>query len=366
MDLSAKVVERELFRKKLYEDILQWLIKQLPKLRYKEVCHLLLRYLFNKNITRQQTDDPVFIITKSPMAENQLKKDFEYSKITGIDPNKIIDQIESKFVNSAAQIIDKNIRTDRKVSICKEGILYGNKIYTDISGLGSKYPNSISYALALNIRYTYLKLLNHGLARTFDDMGYTPKDSTEGFASAFNHYFDRYCSAFPDLEQHFGSQGSFFNNNVWLSKEVFINPPFDECLMTCTMNKVYEYLTNSNEYHKFIFTLPNWDNYPELESLKKSKWTTSAIVHKKGELPFIDYMNDKKIIYPCDIAEIVLENLFLIKSDKPEILENTQKEKKDDKETNVKKEEIIHEKIDKKSKIKKKKEIVIIFEDEEE
>lgn len=320
---GSKIVERELLRKRLYEDnILGWLVKQLPGLRFKEVYHLLLRYIFNKNITKLPTDDPVFIVTRSPIAEDQLRKDFIYNnkqsynntqsyntrdKITA-DCNVIIEELEKRFNKCATQMNDKNIRTDRNVSLTDKGkIMYGTWLYTDISGLAKKNPEHIGYALALNIRYTYLKLLNHGLARTFDDMGYKPSDATEGFASAFNHYFDRFCSAFPDLERPFGSRGSFFDNNEWETYEVFVNPPFDESLMTCAMNRIYDYLKTAKTKHRFIFTLPNWDNYPELEALKVSPWTVSSRVYKKGELAFIDYMNNKNIIYPCDIAEPVLE-----------------------------------------------------------
>ena len=305
--MDNKLVERELLRKRLYEqNIIQWLITKLPQLRYREVCHLALRYIFNKNITKSPKDDPVFITTKSPIAEIQLEKDFLYRNIQ-IDSKDIINGLEKRLFDSASQINDKNIRPDRKIHVSDGKIIYGTWKYTDISDLAQKYPSLTNYALALNIRYTYLKLLNHGLARTFDDMGYKSQTSTEGFASAFNHYFDNFCSAFPDLERPFGSQGSFFDNIKWKTKEIFINPPFDESLMTCAMEKIYNYLEKEDEYHKFIFTLPNWDNYPELEALKKSKWTTTVIVHKKGELPFIDYMNKKNIIYPCDIAEIILE-----------------------------------------------------------
>lgn len=305
--MDTKIVERELLRKRLYEkNILQWLVSKLPQLRYKEVCHLLLRYIFNKNITKTQHDDPVFIVTRSVIAELQMEKDFKYNKLE-TNCRELIEELEKKFCESAAMIVDRNIRPDRDVTLVDGKILYGTWKYNDISCLAKNNPEHISYALALNIRYTYLKLLNHGLARTFEKMGYCTSSATEGFASAFNHYFDRFCSAFPDLERPFGSIGSFFDTNSWDTFEVFVNPPFDESLMTCAANRIYTHL-GSEVKHRFIFTLPNWDNYPELESLKASKWTVLSTVHKKGELPFIDYMNSKKIIYPCDIAEIILEN----------------------------------------------------------
>jgi hypothetical protein len=308
---DSKLIERELLRKKLYENIISWLSCKIPQFKQKEIEHLMLRYIFNKNITKTSLDDPIFITTRSSLAELQLTNDFKYSKLS-LDPKEIINDLEDKLKLSASQMDDKDVNLDAKVSLSKDKILYNNKLYNDISSLAKKNPNYIKYALALNIRYNYIKLLNHGLARTFDKMGYKTSDSTEGFASAFNHYFDNFCSAFPDLEKPFGSIGSFFDNLNWTTYEVYVNPPFDEVLMTHAFERIYKYLQTDNKHHKFIFTIPNWDEFRALDELKKSKWTTSVIIHKKGDLPFIDYMNNKKIIYPCNIAEVILETILPI------------------------------------------------------
>lgn len=308
---DSKIVERELLRKRLYNIyILQWMTEKLPTLRYKEVCHLLLRYIFNKNITKTSDDDPVFITTKSTIAETQLQKDFKYNKLD-IDCKQVVKELEERILKCSDTIKECDISRDKKVYVADGKISYKKRCYTDISNLAKKYPSYSNYALALNIRYTYLHLLNHGLARKFKEMDYSPSEATEGFASAFNHYFDNFCSAFPDLETPFGSQGSFFDNSTWKTREVFVNPPFDDSLMSCAMERVYKYLeTNKEEKtnRKFIFTLPNWKDYPELDRLKTSKWTTNVVIYKKGELPFIDYMKGERTVYPCDIAEITLKS----------------------------------------------------------
>lgn len=330
--IDIKIVERELLRKKLYENnIIGWLSQKIPQFKPKEISHIMLRYIFNKNITKTSTDDPVFITTRSPLAELQLTNDFKYSKIT-LNPEEIIEEIEKRLASCALQVDDKNIKPDRYISLKNGRILYGSFLsYVDISSLAEKHPNDINYAFALNIRYNYLKLLNHGLARTFDKMGYKTSDSTEGFASAFNHYFDRFCSAFPDLEKPFGSMGSFFDNSSWTTYEVYINPPFDEVLMANAFERIYKYLQNDqNEPHKFLFTIPNWDGFPALDDLKKSEWTTSVVIHKKGDLPFIDYMNNKKIIYPCDIAEVILETKKIIITEEKKEIEIIFEEDDDD------------------------------------
>ena len=227
------VIETELFRKKLYDNILTWLSGKLNVLKYKEVYNILLRYIFNKNISRTQDDDPVFITTFSELAYEQFRKDMEYNNIT-LDYKELIKELEYRIQQSSEKIKNTPIRYDKAVQIVQNStagentLVYRCKKYRDISRLAEKYPAYINNAVALNIRYTYLHLHNHGLARNFREEGFKPDDCIlEGFASAFNHYFDNYCSAFPDLESPFGSKGSFFDNKDWNYNCVFINPPFD-------------------------------------------------------------------------------------------------------------------------------------------
>jgi len=186
-------------------------------------------------------------------------------------------------------------------------------------------------------------------------MGYIKTDGFEIFASAFNHYFDFFHSAFPDLETPFGSLGSFFStvepsllncaiktvlssikNNIYTegnekdfkecfflsdlykkdknkncyykssknrfkNKVMFVNPPFDMVLMSIVFF-IFEYL---NIKYKTIFTVPNWSNFLFLERIKKHQRTKKTIIYPKGTLNFINHMNNRKI-YPCDIAEIYL------------------------------------------------------------
>lgn len=306
-NLSDKLIETELIRKKIYEkEFIEWAIKQIPEMNYKEICHLLLRYLFNKIITRRDCEDPIFIETKSPLAEEQLKKDFLYRNIKR-DPQIFIDKLERKFCYGAKTIIGVDVIHDHQVSLSGSKIIYRTWKYEDISSLAKKYPSNIKYALALNIRYNYLKLENHGLSRVYKEIA-RPEDGIEAFASAFNHYFDTFCSAFPDLEKPFGSMGSFFNKKDWSLSKIYMNPPFDESLMSCAMDHVIKYCENSRTYVEFLCTFPQWDNFPSIKKFKMSKWVKNVKVYKKGEIPFVDYMNEERIIHPCGIIEVNIGN----------------------------------------------------------
>jgi hypothetical protein len=364
---NLKIIETELFRKTLYNDIIDKVSEKLKKyIEIKEIKHFLLRYTFNKIIERTDHDDPIFISRYSDICYLQVEKDLEFKDIQ-INTKEFVEYIDEQYKN--AEILLKNainqnlIQNDKPISFNKETNLftYNDKTYKNISNLGNfNNPELHCYCIALNIRYSYLHLSTHGLARDYNKMGYSKYDGFEIFASSFNHYFDLYHSAFPDLEKPFGSLGSFFSSvdqlllksaihtvlnsikhnkyiegnekqlkengeevpyffmsdiykkntkncyyksskNRYKNKVMFVNPPFDMVLMSIVFF-IFEFL---NIEYKTIFTVPNWDNFLFLNRMKKHSRTKRTIVYPKGTLKFINHMNNKKI-YPCDIAEIYL------------------------------------------------------------
>jgi hypothetical protein len=306
------LIESEILRSKIYNrELIDWIHLQLNSpIDSHKIKHLVIRYLFNKIITRQCTDDPVFIITESKYAETQLQNDLKYYNISELD-------LHSRFIYCYNLFKERSKFLHRDLTpTLKDGIIkYGYTRYSDISNLSYNNPDKINYALALNIRYTYLYLTTQGLARDFKNMKYTTDMCTEAFGTSFNRYFNNYCSAFPDLESVFGSRGSFFEIDSWNTPIVYVNPPFDETVMNLAINRILNYIeSHSNCKQLFIFTLPNWPQWNYLEQLKNSRYTTDIKIYLKSDknLPFIDYMNECKIIYPCDIAEVFLGDLSLL------------------------------------------------------
>lgn len=92
------IIEKELIRKKLYEEILKWLYDKIKVLTVKEVNTLLLLYIFNKNITKTDKDDPVFIITHSEIAKKQIFHDFKYYAYHRPNANHLVDMTEEIII----------------------------------------------------------------------------------------------------------------------------------------------------------------------------------------------------------------------------------------------------------------------------
>lgn len=355
----TNIIETELVRRNIYNNIIDKISEKLKNhIKQKEIQHLLLRYIFNKIIERRQHNDPIIIPEYSDICFLQIKKDFEFKDIK-IDAKTFVKEVDELLKEGENVMKTIKINDDKYIKYIsdKNHFLYNNKIYKNISNLGDpKHPELFPYCIALNIRYTYLHLSTHGLARDYYKMSYNKYDGFEIFASSFNHYFDCYHSAFPDLEKPFGSLGSFFENvepellkcsiqtvlnsikndsysigqekyftdcfflsdiykkeikqissfyksskKKLKNKVMFVNPPFDMILMSIVFF-IFEHL---NVEYKTILTVPNWSNFLFLEKLKKHPKTKKTIIYPKGTLKFINHMNNKKI-FPCDIAEIYL------------------------------------------------------------
>jgi len=180
---EINIIEKELLRKKLYEEILDWMkIEIKDKLQIKEIQHMLLRYIFNKIITRTKEDDPIFVMTPSIIADNQMRKDCNYFKLS-LDVEKFINILKTKIINASIKITSNKIPNDKKVLYdqMKKHMYYQGASYYDINNMVDKYKTKMNYLIALNIRYNYLHLTTHGLANLYNRK-YNKKEGTEGFA----------------------------------------------------------------------------------------------------------------------------------------------------------------------------------------
>jgi hypothetical protein len=83
----------------------------------------------------------------------------------------------------------------------------------------------------------------------------------ECFASAINCTFKNFCSVYQDVEQYFGSVGSFYN--LIPKKGTFgMNPPYQKDIIETALTKAIGFLTEAKENNNeltFIITIPIWD-----------------------------------------------------------------------------------------------------------
>jgi len=113
-------------------------------------------------------------------------------------------------------------------------------------------------------RYQLLGSNNHQLGVKSDimhEMNNNYNLNFECFASAINNTFPHYCSIYQDVEQYFGSVGSFYN--LIPKKGTFgINPPYQKNIIDSALLKVINFLYLAKEKNNelsFIITIPIWD-----------------------------------------------------------------------------------------------------------
>lgn len=121
--------------------------------------------------------------------------------------------------------------------------------------------NLDNYIWVILFRYQLLGSNNNQLAvlpNVLDEMKNDLNLSIECFASTINTSSSIYCSLYYDMENFFGSIGSFFNTQ--LIKGTFsFNPPYQTDIIEKGVNKIINSLQNSTDNLAFIITIPIWD-----------------------------------------------------------------------------------------------------------
>lgn len=115
-------------------------------------------------------------------------------------------------------------------------------------------------SLSVNFVYDNPKVLNK------------VKLEVELFGSPVNRNLERFCSLFPDIEQHWGSIGSFFclSDEYFKKYRYFVsNPPYTNTVMAESSQKIVDILDRIEECC-FIVTIPDWRPEAGLEGGKYS------------------------------------------------------------------------------------------------
>jgi hypothetical protein len=258
---------------------------------------------FDKNI--MDIDKKInYVITKlKNNYKNQLKQLYNYresllykNNINNYNINKILININNDKTFYKLEITVSFIIKDKRLQNILNNILIPvhihDKLYKKYTGPKNKFND---YLWAIIFRYQLLGSNNHQLAVLPNIMKEMNKDyelNFECFASAINSTFVNYCSIYYDLEQYFGSIGSFFN--ITPIKGTFgFNPPYQKQIIELGINKIFNFL-NSEKKLVFIITIPIWDNEgkDEMKKLYNNEFKKQNIDY--GEFDIINNIKESK------------------------------------------------------------------------
>ena len=132
----------------------------------------------------------------------------------------------------------------------------------------------------------------------------------ECFASALNHYYYYYCSAFYDIEKYFMSLGPF-QNITYLRGAYMANPPYELHLLNSLVDTFERALTQ----HKslvFMYGLPDWERYGNkvyfLDKSRESRYHKYHIKYDPYVWPWHDFMSHAVMKIPASYR-FVLANI---------------------------------------------------------
>ena len=203
--------------------------------------------------------------------------------------------------------VEFDIKNKRLINILNN-LLIPIEIYDKLSKCYSGPKDKMdNYIWAILFRYQLLGSNNHQLAVLSEVMNKMNNDyhlNFECFASVINNTFNHYCSIYYDLEQYFGSVGSFFNI-IPLKGTFGFNPPYQKDVINKGINKLFYFLDNTSEELTFIITIPIWDTYGQLlmnntpninygdfeiiKEIKESKYFRGLRMISKEKFTYIDH-----------------------------------------------------------------------------
>mmetsp|Transcript_17149 Transcript_17149/g.37509 ORF Transcript_17149/g.37509 Transcript_17149/m.37509 type:complete len:606 (+) Transcript_17149:219-2036(+) len=123
----------------------------------------------------------------------------------------------------------------------------------------------------------------------------------ECFASPLNCRYERFCSAFPDIEMRFGSLGSFFDDKAFDPWEGSFeaNPPFVPETMIAMGTKLDRLLSDKSRGPlSFLVVVPNWGaGIDFVKNLESSAYIRASSCIKASDHAFCDGAQHTKPLF---------------------------------------------------------------------
>jgi hypothetical protein len=361
--LQIENFELELTKKIITKTILQFQLIRKNKLNFRdkyELMNCIERFLLSMANTPAKKEYNLFHIYRILDSNNRFLKKY----INELIEKKLISE-DYKIIKSYILLIlslinnsIKNFKFTDEVSnygIKNEMIFYSDEFYfklvRNLKFLIDKNQKDLPNILQIAMRYCALITGGQHWGITSEYYEYLYKTcnvKNEGFASILNTkaiYYDdcHFCSLFPDIEEKYGSLGSFFDVEMenyggnWT-----VNPPFTELIIFKTIKKVIEQIKKSKkEIFVFIF-IPYWTSIIEKSEILKNEYMKGFIILNGGDMNveslkgFQIPIKNKHIQIMCtnstnkDKIALFLVNMAQIKTKKREISNFNSKEKNDE------------------------------------
>jgi hypothetical protein len=144
-------------------------------------------------------------------------------------------------------------------------------------------------------RYEYYGVMKEGICLSADDVyqfifeNELENVTLEAFAGTLNSNLPNYCSLFYDIEQFFGSKGSFLNMQLdgCDYKIIVSNPPYITNIMDDSSYKLINFLERCNGF--VIVIIPDWRSVTEYNIDVKNQTSINVHDQNRETLPYSNY-----------------------------------------------------------------------------
>jgi hypothetical protein len=179
----------------------------------------------------------------------------------------------------------------REISQARMRLLRQYGTPCEIATCAVRYSSIVSGGQQWNIPRSVYKLLVTKYGVTLEGFASPINSQTLPFRAEYPSI--RFCSLFPDVDEPFGSVGSFFEaNRVGITSTV--NPPYVLDIMDKTAERVLSELARADAAGsptRVFLTVPNWSDVEYYRSMMASKYLEKAMIHEPGKYYYEDSNN---------------------------------------------------------------------------
>jgi hypothetical protein len=352
--LDNKIIQKELIRLKIYNDLKEELISIfgssiLPRLQYYILCgNHSEDYIFIESSRYDPSEylEQELLQTSSVSIFDKLKSLFKIESSSESSQEDILKGFKFIFNNKIKEGLDliKNIsNSDSDLVIKQNKVTYiNNETNEEIYSIntseihGTSLLHKHQFANLIRKQYFTSHIPTHKLL--FDKIGYSSNDNIlEAYSSPENHFFNQYCSFFPDIDE--GSIGRFEDLDSFISPIIYIIPLFHRAWIQLLLSKIYslapyytivliipvqydltnmiekelsDIIWNSKEYSNNLIEISTNKSIPHMEYLIGIK---RQIISRQIVIPKKISLLDKNIQLTRDESRLIgLYNTFVYQS----------------------------------------------------